>query len=96
MVLGGCRSFLLLVTTVELDLVGNHNLVEVKVFLFFFVHRRNFRIFAQNTLSPFFFPPLSAKNAHFQLLLFANLDLNTFFASFIFVYTWSVYFWVSK
>ena len=25
-----------------------------------------------------FFSPLFAKNAHFQLLLFANLDLNTF------------------
>lgn len=46
-------------------------------------HRRNFWIFAQNTISPFFFPPLFANNAHFQLLLFANLDLNTFFASFV-------------
>ena len=59
-------------------------------------HRRNFRIFAQNTISPFFFAPLLANNAHFQLVLFANLDLNTFFASFIFVYTWFVYFYVSK
>ena len=29
------------------------------------------------------FSPLFANNAHFQLLLFANLDLNTFFASFV-------------
>ena len=57
-------------------------------------HRRNFRIFAQNT--SIFFYPLFANNAHFQLLLFANLDLNTFFASFIVVYTWSVYFHDSK
>ena len=43
-----------------------------------------------------FFSLFFANNAHFQLLLFANLDLNTFFPSFIFVYTWSVYFYVSK
>ena len=65
---------------------------NVKVLFSMSIWTTKFSNFRSKYDKSMFFSPLFANNAHFQLLLFANLDLNTFFASSIVVYTWSVYF----